>query len=188
MKSVLKTFINEVLQSKSILHGDVGVRPNDGETYGACEDCGAEPGCNIDCKTCMSLDENNDPEGPKDGKPTKLAACVLIVSEDGMVLAVSRKDDPTQMGLPGGKVDPYESPIEAAGRELYEETGLQATGLRQVFKHFDGDCTCYTFIGKISGEINTEEAGVVRWVTPEELMRGPFGDYNRRLFNIVNIA
>lgn len=113
----------------------------------------------------------------------KQAACCLILSDDGKVLAVSRKDDPTAFGLPGGKVDPGETPEQAAARELQEETGLVSTNLRKVFVRKEDDgYTTHTFACEVSGEINTPESGVIRWVTPEVLFAGPFGSYNKRLW------
>lgn len=124
-----------------------------------------------------ALEEVDDMENEKQ------AACCLIISDDGKVLAVSRKDDPTAFGLPGGKVDPGETPEEAAARELREETGLVASNLRKVFVRKEDDgYTTHTFACEVQGEINTPESGVIRWVTPEVLFAGPFGGYNRRLW------
>ena len=118
----------------------------------------------------------------------KLAACCLILSDDGKVLAVSRKDDPTAFGLPGGKVDPGETPAQAAARELREETGLVASNLRPVFVRGEGDgYTTHTFACEVEGEINTSESGAVRWVRPEVLFAGPFGEYNRRLWSKLGL-
>lgn len=115
------------------------------------------------------------------------AACVLIVSDDGKILAVSRKNDPTDFGMPGGKTDPGESNLQAAARELQEETGLIATNLKEVFVDNDGEYETHTFMGEISGAIDTPESGVIRWVAPKVLVSGMFGDYNRRLFSKLGI-
>jgi ADP-ribose pyrophosphatase YjhB (NUDIX family) len=130
-----------------------------------------------------SLLGDEDKEDDQALQSTKQAACCLIMSADGKVLAVSRKDDPNAFGLPGGKIDAGETPEEAAGRELQEETGLTATALHQVFTRKDADgFVTTTFACEVQGQINTPEAGVIRWVTPEVLFNGPFGSYNRRLW------
>lgn len=118
----------------------------------------------------------------------KQAACCLILKGDGRVLAVSRRDDPTAFGMPGGKVDAGETPEQAAARELEEETGLVATSLNQVFvrKEHDGYTTT-TFVARVEGEFGTDEEGVIRWVTPEVLFAGPFGDYNKRLWKHLGL-
>ena len=115
----------------------------------------------------------------------KRAACVLIVAEDGKVLAVSRKDNPNVWGLPGGKVDPAETEEQAAARELQEETGLTAKKLSRVFSADDGEYVTTTFACEADGEIDTDESGVIRWVEPAILFdptTSPFYGYNRALF------
>lgn len=131
-------------------------------------------------------DERAEEDQAKQDRPR--AATVLVQAADGRVLAVSRRDDPTAFGLPGGKVDPGESVEQAAARELEEETGLTATDLRPVFTREETDgFTTTTFVGKVSGEISTAEEGVVRWVDREELFNGPFGGYNRKLFKHLGL-
>lgn len=119
------------------------------------------------------------------------AVAVILRRPDGKVLAVSRKDDPTDFGLPGGKVDPGETGDEAARRELKEETGLEAGEMRFAY---GGVCDggshgvtywTTTYVADFDGDIHTEEEGVVRWVSPEVLLRGSFGDYNRRVFDTL---
>ncbi len=55
-------------------------------------------------------------------------ASVIIVEYNNEILLLKRNSKMfyNQWGLPGGKIDPGEEKIEAAVRELYEETGIIA--------------------------------------------------------------
>jgi 8-oxo-dGTP pyrophosphatase MutT (NUDIX family) len=134
---------------------------------------------------------DEDDEEQQRKQNTKQAACCLVLADDGKVLAVSRRDDPNAWGMPGGKVDPGEEPMEAAARELKEETGLDATRLHQVFVKQDADgFVTYTFACEVEGQINTEESGVIRWVHPSVLTDptvSPFTDYNVELFKRLGL-
>ena len=132
-------------------------------------------------------DEADDASREKqDRESLPRAACVLIIADDGKILAVSRKDDPSDMGLPGGKVDPGEDDKEAAARELEEETGFVATRMRQVFADQDeGGFMVTTFAAEVEGEIDTDESGTVRWVDPSVLLQGSFKGYNLRLLKSI---
>lgn len=111
------------------------------------------------------------------------AAMVLLFNQ-GKILSVSRKDDPNAKGLVGGKVDVGETFLQAAVRECYEETGLEAFGLIPVFSRIDGDFFAIVYLAQWKGEIHKtseKESGVVEWVSWDELKTGPFGVYNAAL-------
>ncbi len=58
---------------------------------------------------------------------------------DGQVLLLQRRKDQTLPGLwtfPGGKVEHEEQPLQAAVRELQEETGIRGTHWRHLGKGF----------------------------------------------------
>jgi len=61
-----------------------------------------------------------------------IPAVLAVVLRDGHVLLVRRANPPDQglWGLPGGRMEMGETHLEAALRELEEETGLQADAPR----------------------------------------------------------
>lgn len=116
------------------------------------------------------------------GDRMKEAVCALIFMKSGKILGVSRKNNPNDFGLIGGKVDPGETKAYALQREIYEECGLSIIKGKLIFSRFDDNMRCYTYLCEVEGDIKTNEKGVVKEVTWEELFEGSFGEYNRRLY------
>ena len=118
-------------------------------------------------------------------RKAKLAATALIYKDvilDGKVLGVSRKTDPNDFGLPGGKVDEGETLYDAMVREVKEETGLTVLKAKPLFFREDTDFVAVVYlVEQYYGEISTDEAGAVKWIDFEVLKQGSFGDYNTML-------
>ena len=114
---------------------------------------------------------------------------LVINKDEKRVLGVSRKDDITKMGLPGGKCEDNETSEEGTIREVKEETGLDVEIISLVFQAIDNEYFSTTFLCEIKGEIpkkfNTTETGRVDWITWEELFDGPFGEYNKKLYTTL---
>lgn len=121
----------------------------------------------------------------------KYVACLLIVNSNNEILVVSRKDNPNDFGLPGGKQDDGEDICTTAKRELFEETGLtiDTVDLKPIYLNKDSNNfnVLTFFIDKYQGTINTSEKGVVKWVNKETLLKGSFANYNKEVLNVMNM-
>lgn len=113
-----------------------------------------------------------------------------LLTKNNLVLATSRRKDITQWGLPGGKVEQGESPYEALVREMKEETGIDVLEAKEIFVRPippDGKVRCYKIISYV-GKPKTVETGIdVKWANPNDLVAGPFGNWNIHLFKKVGI-
>lgn len=108
---------------------------------------------------------------------------VVLINEHKEVLCVSRKDDHTMMGLPGGKMDPDDlTEIDAIVRETKEETGLNISNMQLIFATHKNGKMGYTYLADYSGEIHTDEPHIVKWGTFSDLIAGPFGKWNEQVY------
>ena len=116
------------------------------------------------------------------------AACLVLTcynDENLRILSVSRKTDPNAIGLPGGGIEQDETPLQAAIRETYEETGITINPNRCVPIYEAIDSTgigviTYLHMGSLDAVAVSKEQGIVRWVEPIELWTtGPFVEYNK---------
>jgi 8-oxo-dGTP pyrophosphatase MutT (NUDIX family) len=107
------------------------------------------------------------------------AAGALLIAEDtGRVLLAQRSqlvDRPGLWALPGGGVEPGETPAEGALRELWEEVGwdgpveLYPAGTRRASR---GGATYHSFLGLVPTEFEPVlnwESSDAGWFDPEDL-------------------
>lgn len=120
------------------------------------------------------------------------AVCALIFDIDGKILTVSRKDNPNDIGLPGGKVDEGESLEDAIKREVLEETGFTVSVLAPVYSGIEGNYKVTTFICVINKGItykvpSQKETGIVSMESYKKLLYGSFRKYNTKLLKAINL-
>jgi 8-oxo-dGTP pyrophosphatase MutT (NUDIX family) len=122
-------------------------------------------------------------------QPNIAAACSLVINPCGLVLAVSRRDDPTDFGLPGGKREGCETPLQTAIRETFEETRVRLFPEHMV-PIYAGQgrkfyCATYLATKYDDSEIGSSEEGVVKWLDYAEVLPGTFRNYNARLLREI---
>jgi len=111
----------------------------------------------------------------------KKAVMIVLLNQNYEVLCVSRKDNHTDFGLIGGKLEPEDNnnPITAAIRETKEETGLDIFNLELIYQAHREGVMGYTYLANYSGVINTTEPHIVKW--------GPFSTIiNNSSFSVWN--
>ena len=141
------------------------------------------PACPV-AASCRARQDLPDPgllprRGPRPPTPHVVAA-VVALSADGRWL-VRRRPRTGLLGglweLPGGRVEPGETMVAAAARELHEETGLVAPVLepvgvvRHAYSHFSVEL--HVFRGALAAPAAARGDAPLRWVTREEFERLP---------------
>jgi 8-oxo-dGTP diphosphatase len=115
------------------------------------------------------------------GRPVVDVAVGVLRAPDGRVLLTERRPGKDAAGfweLPGGQVEPGESPVQAAARELLEEVGVHADELApwRVYEHdFPSKrVRLHWFnVRRWSGEPKGREGQRVAWVDPAWPTVGP---------------
>jgi 8-oxo-dGTP diphosphatase len=80
-----------------------------------------------------------------------IGAFALLLDDDGSVLCVRQNYPPQEWTLPGGRVEPNESPLAALHREILEETGCRIAIERHVgtYARTDADDLVLLFAARI---------------------------------------
>ena len=138
-----------------------------------CPDCGArlvaprEPVISQTCGACGAIHYRN-------AKPCAGA----VVVQQGRVLLGRRAVEPAQgcWDIPGGFLEPWEHPMDAAAREVREETGLEVrlgplvAVVMDTYHDRDYTLNLYYLAEVIGGrEQPADDLAELRWFEPREL-------------------
>lgn len=110
-------------------------------------------------------------------EPLIPCAGAVIRDEGGRILVVRRKHPPApgSWSLPGGRIEPGETPSEAAAREVLEETGLVVRTGALLARLTIGRFDIHDFAADVlGGDLRAgDDADAARWVTLAELAALP---------------
>lgn len=102
-------------------------------------------------------------------------AGAVVRDASGRLLLVRRGHEPAlgKWSLPGGRIEPGESPQQAAAREVREETGLEVRvgELLQTVVLWDGRYRVHDFAATVVGGelLAGDDASDARWCTTEDV-------------------
>jgi hypothetical protein len=119
-----------------------------------------------------------DEESEESSKNPPRSAVVFFRDKSGKILAVSRPDDATDLNMPGGGIKSGETPEDTARRELWEETGLIAGDLVEVYS--DGRTVVFKALD-VAGKMRNSSEGITAWVDEKTLENGKYGDFFKRM-------
>jgi len=130
----------------------------------------------------------------------KRASLVVVLCPDtGEPLSNSRRGEPDQVGVIGGKPEGSETALECAMREFYEETGVQLKDapvlIMEGVDSFNFFNSVYLVISK-RDIVAVQEAykGITKEVEKDiyvsynswiKLLNGPFGQFNAQLLCVL---
>ncbi|MEP4700749.1 MAG: NUDIX hydrolase [Parasphingorhabdus sp.] len=120
-------------------------------------------------------------EAPKFGQRyIRRAGAYALLPRDGALLLTVQADPGPDLQLPGGGIDPGESPVAALHREVFEETGWRISAPRRIgaFRRFvfmpeydmwaEKICLIYVALPALEMGPPTEPGHNAIWMTPED--------------------
>ena len=119
--------------------------------------------------------------------------CRIIIIRDNQLLLVKNWIGPREYTLPGGGFRKNETPMNAAVREIMEETGIKLktkslTKLKPVFQTTEKKLkyNCYSYIARINKEAKVIrqkfEISEIKWVNLKEVIsKYPLGSTSKEL-------
>lgn len=123
----------------------------------------------------------------------RIEVALAVAVRSGKVLVARRGEGSHLEGLwefPGGKIEPGESPLAAASRELREETALEGGTCEPltVFVHSypDRQITIHAFVVREpAGEVRTDGDRPWDWVSSDDLAALPMPEANRAILRAL---
>lgn len=133
----------------------------------------------------MSSEPLEPARGPTKGQAREFSAGGVVVRGDEVVVIVPTRraaDGSRVLALPKGHVDPGETPVQAAQREVREETGIVAEPVEQLGEtrywyrrdgRTIGKAVSFFLFEHVGGDTadHDDEVEEVRWIALEQAKR-----------------
>lgn len=110
----------------------------------------------------------------------KVATICVLKNGDHFLLLKRAKEPNIGLFTPlGGKLDPFETPLNAAIRETWEESGIKVNnmefrGILTETSPVDYNWISYVYLAEIEKQVTTEsEEGTLEWMHIDELLKIP---------------
>ncbi len=140
-------------------------------------------------------------------KPYRPNVGIVVINQQGKVLAGERISYPGVFQYPQGGIDDGEDPLDAAVRELYEETGLRISGkpsgetkdwlyydfpedIPEKLKKYRGQKQKWFFfrwdgeISSLNTDVHEKEFLSLKWADPAELTAG-IVDFKKEVYREI---
>ena len=115
--------------------------------------------------------------------PKSITARAIVIQNNNILLIERHKQGKHYFSIPGGRIEPGETPEMALVREIHEETTLEIAPLREVFTLIGGDPEHHIFLceyvsgtpklHKDSNELAETKKGISsyepKWIPLEDL-------------------
>ncbi len=137
-----------------------------------------------------------DSETAKSRRPKRLQWIPVVAGflrKGSQVLVGQRPENHSLAGLwefPGGKIEAGETPEIALARELNEELGIEAEvgALKLAATHSYGEVNILILFFEIlywKGEPKAIHHLMLEWINPEDLVKRPIPEANRKMMNRI---
>lgn len=126
-------------------------------------------------------------------KPHWIPVVAGFLKKGPLILVGQRPENHSLAGqweFPGGKIESGETPEQALARELQEELGIDASvgDLKLACTHNYGDVNILIMFYEIlywKGEPKPKHHLMLDWITPEELLKRPIPEANKKIIDRI---
>jgi 8-oxo-dGTP pyrophosphatase MutT (NUDIX family) len=110
------------------------------------------------------------------------AVVIYATNPSGAILTIANDSNGTDVNMPGGGIERGETTEEAARRELWEETGLLAGTMSEIFSgEQNGKFVTVFRAFNLSGSFRSSSEGEVGWATKEDVEGSKYGKFFKKM-------